>query len=150
MSVQMLVVVSVSLCHQPVNKRCKIEHENTQRRSVLIYMGCFVLLFSIVTTYKLIDMSLVSLRLQIPLYNVLLLHYWWLLFFIIILRFAWFCLQHTHLNQYHRSIQILCLHHSVFSWEPLFWVCTCTVQSEFHKWQVYCTVWQTLNEGGHW
>ena len=120
--VRILGIVSVSLCHQHIDNRCKIEHENTRRLRILIYVWCFFLLLSSVTTCKLMDTCLVSLRLHSPLPEVFsLLWWWWLFFLILILILVWFlCFQHTHLNQHHIRIQILCFDHEGCSCEPRF------------------------------
>jgi len=119
------MLVCVGLSHQQMYNRCKVEHENTQRWRILIYIWCFILLLSCVTAFKLKDLCVVSLRLQSPLFSLFPLHWWWWLFFliviIIIIIIIWFlCLQHTHLNWYHDWVWILCLHHESFSCEPWF------------------------------
>jgi len=41
MPVQILLAVSVSFCHQRINKRCKIQNEDVQRQQILIYVWSF-------------------------------------------------------------------------------------------------------------
>lgn len=117
------MVVSVSLSHQQIYNTCKIEHESTQRCWILIFIWCFILLLPCITTCRLMDMCLVSLRPQYPPPKVFSLPWWWWLFFLIVIIFilVWFlCLQHTYLNSYHRWVQILFLHRESCACEPWF------------------------------
>jgi hypothetical protein len=83
----------------------------------------------------LMDVRLVSLRLQPPLHILLLflflfllssLYWWWWWLFIsaVICIFWHLSPQHAHPNPCHRSAPIRCLHHEVFSCEPWCWVFT--------------------------
>ena len=74
-----------------------------QRLQFLIYVWCFILLLSSITTRNLMDICLVSLRLQFLLPNVFI-----ALVVMVVLPHhnnlhphLILCLQHSHLNQYH-------------------------------------------------
>jgi len=130
-SVQILAVVSVSLCHQQINKRYKIQHENAQR--CWIFFMCNVSFCSLLLSPHVNWGTCVWLAWDCS-------HY-----FII-----WCCIGGDGCSSSLKSSSSSSDPVSSTNSSELASQITVLTPNDFHKCQVHCTVQLTANICGHW